>query len=276
MKNELVVKKVNFNGDSLMAAQDNETGKIYVGVSWVCNGIGLNKSKKDTQVQKIQSDIVLKMGCLKLQAGVLDDNNDVLAIELDYLPLWLAKISITPTMIKENPSVTQKLISYQLKAKDVLAKAFIHNEDVTLDNFHIPTTLSEALLLSANLAKENEEMKPKAEQFDLYLNSNGTLSMGQAAKQLKARRNKLMEFLRYKNVLNQDNSPSSYYADREYFRVKSMTILTKGGRKFNVCITTITPKGQDFLYKYLKKYQNDYCNFDNKYINRIKNQEVQA
>ena len=269
MKNELVTKEVEFNGDSLLAAQDIESGKIYVGVSWVCNGIGLSKSQKDTQVQKIQSDIVLKQGCLKFQAGVFDDNNETLAVEIDYLPLWLAKISITPAMIKETPKVAHKLINYQTQAQKVLAKAFIHKDEVKIDNFHIPSTLSEALLLSANLAKENEEMKPKAEQFDLYLESSGLLSMNQSSKELKARRNKFMQFLRYMKIFNQDNSPSEQYSSKEYFVVKNYVIVRKNNSKYSVAVTYVTPKGQDFLFRYLKKHKDIYAKFDNKYLNRI-------
>jgi len=127
----LAIKEVNFNGDVLMAAQDKTTDKIYVGVSWICNGIGFSKSQKDTQIQKIQTDLVLKQGCLKFQAGVFDQNNETLAIELDFLPLWLAKITLTPTMQKEQPFIVAKLVDYQLKAKGVLANAFIHNNQLS-------------------------------------------------------------------------------------------------------------------------------------------------
>jgi phage antirepressor YoqD-like protein len=276
MKNELVTKEVEFNGDLLKAVQDVSSNKIYVGISWVCNGIGLNKSQKDTQVQKIQSDIVLKQGCLKFQAGVFDDNNDTLSIELNYLPLWLAKISITPTMIKENPEVTQKLINYQLQAKDVLVKAFIHSEKIDIDNFHIPTTLSEALLLSANLAKENEIMKPKADQFDLYLQSKGLLSMNQSSKELKARRNKFMEFLRHMKVFNQDNSPAEKYSSVGYFEVKNYVIIRKNDKKYSMAVTYVTPNGQNFLYRYLNKHKDIYAKYDKKYLKRIGRSEVQA
>lgn len=124
--NNLAIKEVDFNGDILMAAQDKNTEKIYVGVSWVCNGLGLNKSQKDTQVQKIQNDLVLKQGCLKFQAGIFDEYNESLALELEFLPLWLAKISITPKMKEEQPFIVAKLVEYQLKAKDTLANEFIH------------------------------------------------------------------------------------------------------------------------------------------------------
>lgn len=273
MENELVTKEVEFNGDYLKAAQDSNTEKIYVGVSWVCNGIGFTKGQKDRQVLNIQDDVVLKNGCFKFEAGVFDKNNETLAIELDYLPLWLAKISITPKMLSSTPDVAQKLVSYQLKAKDVLAKAFIHKNDVDINNFQIPSTLSEALLLAGNLAKENEEMKPKAEQFDLYLESNGTLSLNQSAKALKTRGNKMMQYLRYKNVFNDDNSPSTYYATKEYFEVKTFTYVTRNNKKYQVAVTTVTSNGQDFLYRFLTKNIEEYSKFDKKFKARI--QEVQ-
>lgn len=269
MGNKLIPKSVDFFGDEIMCVKDESTGKIYVGVSWVCTGIGFNKSQKDTQVQKIQNDFLLSKGCLKFQAGVFDENNTTLAIELDYLPLWLAKISITEKLLTENKELTKRLVNYQLKAKDVLAEAFIKPKEVNLDKFQIPTTLSEALMLSANLAKENEEMKPKAEQFDLYLDEDGTLSLNQAAKALKTKRNKMMAFLRYKEVLNQDNSPSQYYANRGYFEVKNFTYVIKSGKKYQIAVTRVTAKGQDFLYRYLTKYIDEYSKYDVDYKNKI-------
>ena len=50
---------------------------------------------------------------------------EVLCLKLDFIPLWLAKISITPTMEQETPELATRLIEYQLKAKDILAEAFL-------------------------------------------------------------------------------------------------------------------------------------------------------
>ena len=252
-----------------MCVQDNSTGKVYVGVSWICSGIGLTEKQKDRQVANIQSDFVLSEACLKLPLEYEGQIRNALSIELEYLPLWLAKISITPKMISKTPEVANRLKVYQLKAKDILAEAFIKPKEVNLDKFQIPTTLSEALMLSANLAKENEEMKPKAEQFDLYLDEDGTLSLNQAAKALKTKRNKMMAFLRYKEVLNQDNSPSQYYANRGYFEVKNFTYVIKSGKKYQIAVTRVTPKGQDFLYRYLTKYIDEYSKYDVDYKNKI-------
>lgn len=111
--NELEVKKVPFMGTELMAARDNG-GQIWAGVSFICNGIGLTKHQKDRQVANIQTDKVLSKGCLKFEAGVLDPNNATVALKLDYVPLWLAKIAITPKMERETPELAAKLEQYQL------------------------------------------------------------------------------------------------------------------------------------------------------------------
>lgn len=127
MNNMPEIKTVPFLGTDLMAARDND-GQIWAGVSYICNGIGLSKSQKDTQIQNIQKDRVLSRGCLKFQAGVFDPNNGTVAIKLDFVPLWLAKINITPTMEQETPDLADKLEQYQLHAKDVLAAAFLPKE----------------------------------------------------------------------------------------------------------------------------------------------------
>lgn len=130
-RSKLEVKEVDFVGDGLIAVKNKENGKIYAGVSLVCKGIGFTKDQKDRQVKNVQSDEVLKLGCVKFDAGVIDRNNEVLAIELDYLPLWLAKISLTPKMKKDQPKIVKKLVNYQLKAKDVLAEAFIKKNSLS-------------------------------------------------------------------------------------------------------------------------------------------------
>ena len=122
--NELEIKRVPFLGTEQMAARD-DAGQIWAGVSYICNGIGLNKNEKDRQVKNVQADRVLKKGCVKFDAGVFDQNNQAVAIKLDFVPLWLAKISITPTMESDNPELADRLEQYQLRAKDVLAAAFL-------------------------------------------------------------------------------------------------------------------------------------------------------
>ena len=138
--NDLVVKSVDLFGDSVMAAKDKE-GNIWAGVSWFCNALGMTKGQKDKQVQNVQIDEVLQRGATKLEAGVFDPNNETVALRIDFVPIWLTKININGKTKKENPELADKLLQYQLKAKDILADAFLpkaHTEPANVNPVDVP------------------------------------------------------------------------------------------------------------------------------------------
>jgi hypothetical protein len=122
---EMDLVETNFNGDPIMTVRMKDNNKIYVGVNWVCLGLGLSKGQMQNERLKIQQDLVLSKGERNLVLPTKGGKQQSLCIELNFLPLWLAKISITPNMKKNNPEIMEKLIDYQLNAKDVLAQAFL-------------------------------------------------------------------------------------------------------------------------------------------------------
>ena len=121
----LAVKDVQFNGATLRAAQDTEN-IIWVGVAWVCQGLGLSEGQMKNERKKIQTDEVLSQGTKFHPLGSGNSDSEVLCLKLDFLPLWLAKIHVTPKMRRDNPQLADKLNTYQIKAKDVLAAAFLN------------------------------------------------------------------------------------------------------------------------------------------------------
>lgn len=122
--NELEVRKVPFMGTELMAARDND-GQIWAGVRWMCDGIGLSQGQSKSERLKIQNDKVLAKGGRNFVLPTKGGQQNTLCLKLDYVPLWLAKIAITPKMERETPELAATLEQYQLKAKDVLAAAFL-------------------------------------------------------------------------------------------------------------------------------------------------------
>lgn len=122
---EMEILEQEFSNAPIMTVKLKKNDKIYVGVKWICEGLGFGKSQSDRQVKNIQNDIVLSKGASNLTLPTKGGNQKSLVIELDYLPLWLAKISITPSMKNEQPDTVNKLIDYQLHAKNVLANAFL-------------------------------------------------------------------------------------------------------------------------------------------------------
>lgn len=113
-------KLVPFNGAELLGVKASD-GKVYVGARWVCDGIGLREGQRNNQLLKIQTDLVLMRGVRKFILPTNSGEQEVTVIELDFLPLWIAKIS--PNTVEGK--VQENLIQYQLKAKDVLAAAFL-------------------------------------------------------------------------------------------------------------------------------------------------------
>ena len=122
---ELEVKRVPFMGTDLMAAKD-ESGTIWAGVRWMCDGMGMSEGQRKRQIANIQTDHLLSKGGANLILnGTGYGKREVLCLKLDFVPLWLAKINITPAMQAETPELAERLEAYQLKAKDVLAAAFL-------------------------------------------------------------------------------------------------------------------------------------------------------
>ena len=161
MESGLVVKDVEFNGTWLKAVQDVQK-VIWVGIRWVCDGIGMTEDQRKRQIKNIQNDIVLNKGGSNLTLPTNGGRQNAWCIQLDFLPLWLAKISITPKMKKETPELVEKLVVYQIKAKDALAAAFLpqyKTEDSTAQIREIKEYFTYRMdKLNADLAKICEVM----------------------------------------------------------------------------------------------------------------------
>lgn len=117
-------KVVEVAGAEILAAKTSD-GKIYGAVKWICEGIGLTKGQMQSERKRVQEDLLLKRGERNLVLPTNGGMQEVLCIEITFLPMWLAKITITPTMQKESPWTVDRLLKYQLEAKDVLAAAFL-------------------------------------------------------------------------------------------------------------------------------------------------------
>ena len=151
---DLMVKPVDVLGDTIMAAKDRNN-LIWVGVNSFCQGLDMEKKQRDWQVEKIKQDKTLSKGCRLLPAGVFDVANEVYALRLDFIPIWLAKITITKKMEQDHPELADKLLEYQLKAKDILAEAFMPKQNM-------PQTTDGKIAL---LAQGHTELKAEVEEI---------------------------------------------------------------------------------------------------------------
>ncbi len=124
---DLIVKNVDVMGDSIKAAKDAD-GNIWVGVRWVCDALDMTEGQMKRQIKNIKKDMVFeKEGSNQIPLPTDGGIKEVFCIRNDFVPLWLAKIQITEKTREERPDFAQKLMQYQLKAKDILADAFLPN-----------------------------------------------------------------------------------------------------------------------------------------------------
>ena len=166
-------KAVDFMGTELLAIKTTAE-KVFVAVNYVCQGIGFNENQRDRQVKNAKEDVVVSQGVMNLPVKFDGQVRNVFCIELDYLPLWLAKISITPKMQQETPWLTENLIKYQMKAKEVLAEAFLEKQ-------RLPSTPTEMAKLSLQAVVEQGERLSEVEMDLKDLKSKQPLYPAQAA-----------------------------------------------------------------------------------------------
>lgn len=139
--NELEIKNVDVFGDSVMAAKD-VNGNIWVGVRWICNALDMTEGQMKRQIKNIQKDMLFsRNGSNQIPLPTENGVRDVFCIRNDFVPLWLAKVSITEKTREERPEFAEKLIQYQLKAKDILAAAFLNNMEVAPIQIRNPTEI---------------------------------------------------------------------------------------------------------------------------------------
>ena len=129
-------------------------------------------------------------------------------------------------------------------------------------SFQIPQTYSEALMLAAKQAEQIEQQtalielqKPKVEFYEAVTGSNDTIDIAGVAKVLNIKgfgRNNLLEFLRNKNILMQNNQPFQTFVDRGYFRVIESKYNKPDGSSHINLKTVVYQKGLDYIRKLLE------------------------
>ncbi|EKO3894324.1 phage antirepressor KilAC domain-containing protein [Vibrio metschnikovii] len=129
------------------------------------------------------------------------------------------------------------------------------------NQFKIPQTLPEALLLAAELAKQNEEAQkqlaiaaPKVDFADRIASADKGVPLGGFAKAVGLGPKKIFEILRQIKVLmtggQRHNLPFQELIDRGYFQVKQGTYEANGETRISHT-PLITGKGEQWLIRKL-------------------------
>lgn len=254
MENKMQIKEVRFEDIDMLGVK-NDKG-VFVSIKSICNSLGVDNS---SQLKRIKRDETLSKGVVQMTIPTNRGSQTVSMLSIDFLPLWV--VGFTTNKVKEE--VRRGLTRFKLKAKDVLAEAFLANK------VKIPKTYAEALLEAGRLALENEkleakieEQKPMVEYVEQIAESKDSVSLGTFAKLINDRdnisigRNKLFKLCKKNKLIQEDNIPYQKYIDNGYFEVKQWTKETMYGRKIGH-MALITPIGQVKMLSKIKGWLAD-------------------
>lgn len=175
-----------------------------------------------------------------------------------------AESSIKRAIEKVRPILGEVLINnqggYLLNELQVTAiKLELEKHHNLGNNSELPKTKLEKTLLIKQalelliddvntLKAENEILKPKAIEYDRFIDNRSNQLIRDVAKTLGFPPLKLYSLLRARHVLNDNNVAYQKYIDLDYFIVREKP--TANG--FNVLTTYVTSKGVDWISKMLK------------------------
>ena len=119
---------------------------------------------------------------------------EVICIQEKFVPMWLAQITLTPKMKKENPEAVSKLLRYQLEAADVLHTAF-YKTDRQKELLHESLGLEGKILkMEEQIVAFTETIKEQAERLDKVMD-NMTIDTKKQSRIQKAAKERVSELL---------------------------------------------------------------------------------
>lgn len=187
------VKEIPFNDSTLLGIKD-QNGQVWLAIRKTCADIGLSDGQTRRQLANLKDDLIFKKAITNLRYPSNGGEQETTCINEKFVTLWLAKISLTPTMQKKNPEAVKKLLEYQLKAAKVLHDAF-YATDEQKEAFHSELGL-EGRIEGMQVQINNMEnmLCEQMEKLDSVMD-NMTLSTRQQQKLYKAAKDRINHLL---------------------------------------------------------------------------------
>lgn len=174
---------------------------------------------------------------------------------VDSLDINVARVGSNHTMVFTEEQATAIKIAIEnhskvnaLTPKTTLEKQLIIQQAMQLQQEMI-----------AELQDKVAKLEPAAEFAYQICSSKDAIDIGNCAKVLNRNigRNRLFEFLRNKNILQQDNIPYQKYIDSGYFRVIETKFTIPSGETKISLKTLVLQKGVAYINKLLKEEHNE-------------------
>lgn len=188
-------------------------------------------------------------------ADVLGVDVKTIQRAVDSLDINVVRVGSNHTMVFTEEQATAIKIAIEnhskvnaLTPKTTLEKQLIIQQAMQLQQEMI-----------AELQDKVAKLEPAAEFAYQICSSKDAIDIGNCAKVLNRNigRNRLFEFLRNKNILQQDNIPYQKYIDSGYFRVIETKFTIPSGETKISLKTLVLQKGVAYINKLLKEEHNE-------------------
>lgn len=188
-------------------------------------------------------------------ADVLGVDVKTIQRAVDSLDINVARVGSNHTMVFTEEQATAIKVAIEnhskvnaLTPKTTLEKQLIIQQAMQLQQEMI-----------AELQDKVAKLEPAAEFAYQICSSKDAIDIGNCAKVLNRNigRNRLFEFLRNKNILQQDNIPYQKYIDSGYFRVIETKFTIPSGETKISLKTLVLQKGVAYINKLLKEEHNE-------------------
>ena len=114
--------------------------------------------------------------------------------------------------------------------------------------YQLPQTKIQAFELALETMKQLEEVKPKLETYNQFIDAENLKSISVVAKELGTGQKRLFQILREKGFLMDNNIPYQRYIEQGIFVVREKP-LTIGESNISYSQTYVTTKGMEYLLK---------------------------
>ena len=188
-------------------------------------------------------------------ADVLGVDVKTIQRAVDSLDINVARVGSNHTMVftEEQATAIKIAIENHSKVNALTPKTTLEKQLI----------IQQAMQLQQEMITELQDkvakLEPAAEFAYQICSSKDAIDIGNCAKVLNRSigRNRLFEFLRNKNILQQDNIPYQKYIDSGYFRVIETKFTIPSGETKISLKTLVLQKGVAYINKLLKEEHNE-------------------
>lgn len=232
----------------------NTDSGIYFFLGEICRCLGYTKQAKgNTYLRKEKIKNICEI--LEIKGLSQSDNLEIITLNTDFDNIRITEDSLYDLILESKAKNARKFRKWvtrevlpQIRKTGGYIPISTQDDDLTI--------MARAhQILERTIAQKDQlisQLKPKADTYDMIMDTDGTFSMNQVAKQVGMGEYHLFAYLRGKKILfyeGSDNVPYERFRKNGCFKV--VDTVSPDGKSHST--TRVTQKGLDYICKIIRK-----------------------